>query len=162
MKRKKVDLAINLRDAGRKKESNEILVKLVEKFPDDAFINYQCAWSFDVLGSESEAVPFYENAINLGLSGKELEGAIVGLGSTYRTLGEYEKSKQVLLRGMDLFPNNKAIQIFYSLTLYNLKDHDHAMELLLTCLIDTTTDKGILSYKKAINFYSDKLNEIWN
>ena len=160
--RKKLDLAINLRNAGRKKESNELLVKLVEKFPSDAFINYQCAWSFDLLGNESAAVPFYENAINLGLSGKELEGALVGLGSTYRTLGEYEKSKQVLLKGMDLFPNNKAIQVFYSLTLYNLKDHDYAMELLLTCLIDTSSDKEILNYKKALNFYSDKLNEIRN
>jgi tetratricopeptide (TPR) repeat protein len=162
MMRKKLDLAINLRNAGRKKVSNELLVKLVEKFPGDAFINYQCAWSFDLLGDESAAVPFYENAINLGLSGKDLEGALVGLGSTYRTLGEYEKSKQVLLKGMDLFPNNKAIQVFYSLTLYNLKDHDYAMELLLTCLIDTSSDKEILNYKKALNFYSDKLNEIWN
>jgi tetratricopeptide (TPR) repeat protein len=162
MMRKKLDLAINLRNAGRKKESNELLVKLVEKFHGDAFINYQCAWSFDLLGDESAAVPFYENAINLGLSGKDLEGALVGLGSTYRTLGEYEKSKQVLLKGMDLFPNNKAIQVFYSLTLYNLKDHDYAMELLLTCLIDTSSDKEILNYKKALNFYSDKLNEIWN
>jgi tetratricopeptide (TPR) repeat protein len=162
MMRKKLDLAINLRNAGRKKESNELLVKLVEKFHGDAFINYQCAWSFDLLGDESAAVPFYENAINLGLSGKDLEGALVGLGSTYRTLGEYEKSKQVLLKGMDLFPNNKAIRVFYSLTLYNLKDHDYAMELLLTCLIDTSSDKEILNYKKALNFYSDKLNEIWN
>ncbi len=156
-----MDLAINLRNAGRKKESNELLVKLVEKFPEDPFVNYQCAWSFDILGVESEAVPFYENAINLGLSGKDLEGAIVGLGSTYRTLGEYEKSKQVLLKGMDLFPTNKAIQVFYSMTLYNLKEHDRAMELLLTCLIDTSSDKEILSYKKALNFYSDKLNDIW-
>jgi len=161
MMEKKVDLAINLRNAGRKKESNELLVKMVEKFPDDAFINYQCAWSFDVLGDESAAVPYYENAINLGLTGKDLEGAIVGLGSTYRTLGEYEKSKHVLLKGMDLFPNNKAIQVFYSLTLYNLKEHDRAMELLLTCLIDTSSDNEILSYKKALNFYSDKLNETW-
>jgi len=83
------------------------------------------------------------------------------LGSTYRTLGEYEKSKQVLLKGMDLFPDNKAVQVFYSLTLYNLKEHDRAMELLLTCLIDTSSDKEILSYKKALNFYSGKLNDVW-
>ena len=62
---------------------------------------------------------------------------------------------------MGLFPNNKAIQVFYSLTLYNLKEHDRAMELLLTCLIDTSSDNEILSYKKALNFYSDKLNETW-
>jgi hypothetical protein len=47
------------------------------------------------------------------------------------------------------------------MTLYNLNEHSKAMELLLKCLIDTTTDDKILSYKKAIEFYSNKLDEVW-
>ena len=160
--KKELDWAIKLRKEGKQKESNELLVKLVKAFPDDAVINYQCAWSFDLLGKESLAVPFYEAAIQLGLSRNELAGALLGLGSTYRTLGDYEKSKVVFLKGMDLYPNNRAIQLFYSMTLYNLKDHKNAMELLLKCLVDTTSDQEILTYKKAIHFYSDKLNTIWN
>lgn len=136
-------------------------MKLVQEFPDNASINYQCAWSFDLLGEESKAVPFYENGIKLGLSSMELEGALLGLGSTYRTLGDYEKSKRTFLKGIELFPDNRAIQTFYSMTLYNLNEHSKAMELLLKCLIDTTTDDEILSYKKAVDFYSDKLDEIW-
>ena len=153
--------ALELRKDDKKKESNHILLKMVEEHPDNAFINYQCAWSFDVLGEESKAVPFYEKAIKQGLSGKDLEGAILGLGSTYRTLGEYEKSEKVFLEGIELFPTNRAIQVFYSMTLYNLSEHKKAMEFLLKCLIDTTTDSEILRYKKAINFYADKLDEIW-
>ncbi|UZJ81098.1 tetratricopeptide repeat protein [Fictibacillus sp. KU28468] len=153
--------AIELRKGGNHKESNKLLMKLVHEFPDDASINYQCAWSFDLLGEESKAVPFYENAIKLGLYSKDLEGALLGLGSTYRTLGEYEKSKSTFLKGIESFPNNKAIQIFYSMTLYNLNEHSKAMELLLKCLTDTTTDDEILGYKKAIDFYSNKLDEIW-
>lgn len=118
-------------------------------------------WSFDLLGKELQAVPFYEKSIQLGLSSKELEGALLGLGSTYRTLGEYEKSKNVFLKGIELFPNNRAIQTFYSMTLYNLNEHTKAMELLLNCLINTTTDDEILKYKKAIDFYSDKLDTVW-
>ncbi|MEG0440597.1 MAG: tetratricopeptide repeat protein, partial [Solibacillus sp.] len=110
---------------------------------------------------ESKAVPFYEKAIKLELSSKELEGALLGLGSTYRTLGEYEKSKSIFLKGIESFPNNRAIQTFYSMTLYNLNEHSKAMELLLKCLSDTTTDDEILGYKKAIDFYSNKLDEIW-
>jgi len=159
---KEVKQAINLRTEGKQKESNELLLKLVADFPEDAFINYQCAWSFDVLGLEAEAVPYYEAAIQLGLSGKELEGALIGLGSTYRTLGEYEKSKSVFLKGIELFPNNRSMQVFYSMTLYNLKEHNRAMELLLNCLIETTKDEEIISYKKAINFYKDHLDQIWN
>ncbi|MDN4073076.1 tetratricopeptide repeat protein [Fictibacillus terranigra] len=148
--------AIELRKGGNHKESNKLLMKLVQEFPDDASINYQCAWSFDLLGEESKAVPFYENAIKLGLSSKNLEGALLGLGSTYRTLGEYEKSKSTFLKGIESFPNNKAIQIFYSMPLYNLNEHSKAMELLLKCLTDTTTDDEISGY-----FYSNKLDEIW-
>ena len=153
--------ALELRKEDKKKESNHILFKMAEEYPDHAFINYQCAWSFDVLGEESKAVPFYEKAIKQGLSGKDLEGAILGLGSTYRTLGEYEKSEKVLLEGMKLFPTNRAMQVFYTMTLYNLSEHKKAMEFLLKCLIDTTADSEILSYKEAINFYRDKLDEIW-
>ena len=158
---KELDRAIEMRTKGEQKESNELLIKLAKEFPDDAVINYQCAWSFDVLGAESKAVPYYENAIKIGLSGKDLEGAIVGLGSTYRTLGQYEKSSDIFEMGMGLYPNNEAIKVFYSLTLYNLREHGRAMELLLNSLIATTKDEDILSYKKAIGFYSDKLDQTW-
>ncbi|MFA9559494.1 tetratricopeptide repeat protein [Evansella sp. AB-rgal1] len=157
----KLKEAIDLRRKGNHKESNELLFRLVEKFPDNSIINYQCAWSFDLLGEEAKAVPFYESAITIGLPEKDLEGAFLGLGSTYRALGQYEKSKSTFLKGMELFPNNRAMQTFYSMTLYNLKEHDKAMELLLKCLVDTTKDPEIHRYKRAIEFYSDKLDETW-
>jgi tetratricopeptide (TPR) repeat protein len=105
-----LEKAVELRKAGNYKESNELLMKLVGNHSTNASINYQCAWSFDVLGEESKAVPFYEEAIRIGLPPNELEGALLGLGSTYRTLGEYEKSKSIFLKGMETFPNNRAIQ----------------------------------------------------
>jgi len=158
---KDLEIAIELRKNGNYEESNELMIKLVKKYPKDAFMHYQCAWSFDVLGEESKAVPYYEKAIDLGLSGAELEGALLGLGSTYRTLGEYEKSQNIFLKGIELFPNNKALQVFYSMTLYNLNAHSAAMEILLTCLVETTKDQEILKYRKALEFYADKLDKIW-
>jgi len=158
---KEVDRAIDLRKQGKLKESNRLLVKQVQENANDAFIHYQCAWSFDLLGEESKAAPFYEKSIELGLSGQDLARAILGLGSTYRTLGKYEKSKKVFSRGRELFPDNKAIQVFYSMTLYNLKEYSAAMELLLECLTETTVNEEILNYKKAINFYADKLDTVW-
>lgn len=153
--------AISLRKEGNYKASNEILIKLVKGFPENAPINYQCAWSFDLLGEETKAVPYYEKAIHLGLSKEELEGAYIGLGSTYRTLGEYEKSKNVFLKAMEAYPANRAIKTFYAMTLYNLNESNRAMELLLKCLIETTNDPGILDYKNALTFYSDKLDQTW-
>ncbi|MBZ6486609.1 hypothetical protein CCZ20_22470 [Priestia aryabhattai] len=157
----KLDKALALRKNGNHQDSNELLIKLVKEFPDNALYNYQCAWSFDVLGEEEKAVPFYENAIKIGLPSKDMEGAILGLGSTYRALGEYEKSKDIFLKGTELFPDNHVIKVFYSMTLYNLKEHSQAMELILKCLLNTTNDNEILSYKKALHFYSDKLDQTW-
>lgn len=154
--------ALELRKNERLQESNELLVRLVKDSPDNPLLNYQCAWSFDILGREAEAVPYYERSIKLGLSGVDLEGAILGLGSTYRTLGNYEKSKEVFEKGLKLFPGNNALAVFYSMTLYNLSEHRKAMEYLLKCLLETTNDEEILRYKKAITFYADKLDQVWD
>src|SRR5699024_59011 len=159
---KELNRAINLRKNGNYDKSNSLLMKLVETNPDNASINYQYALNFDVLGEEQKAVIYYEKAIKLGLAPQDLEKAFLGLGSTYRTLGHYKQSKDTFLKGIELFPNNRAFLTFYSMTLYNLKEYSEAMELLLKCLIETTTDDNILDYKKAITFYSDKLDEIWS
>lgn len=104
--------AINLRKIGKHVESNKLMLELINVFPENPNLNYQCAWSFDLLGEEEKAVPFYIKAIDFGLTGRHLEGALIGLGSTYRTLGKYQESKKVLLKGIDLFPTNNAMKTF--------------------------------------------------
>ncbi len=152
--------AIKLRENGELEEANSILVELVTRFPDHAVVNYQCAWSFDVLGLEKEAVPYYEKAIELGLPEEDCKEAYLGLGSTYRTIGEYEKSKKLLLEGIDRYENN-GLKVFLSMSLYNLGEHREAMRLLLSIIAETSMDESILEYKKAIVFYSERLDEVW-
>ncbi|MGE6256675.1 tetratricopeptide repeat protein [Heyndrickxia sporothermodurans] len=159
--KEQLEYAIAKRNEGKREEANELLVQLAKEYPNDEQVNFHCAWSFDVLGKETEAVPYYEKAISLGLKGEDLEGALLGLGSTYRTLAQYEKSKETFLKGMKLFPNNRAIQVFYAMTLYNLNQHHAAMEILLKSLAETSNDPAIISYKQAIEFYSDKLDTKW-
>ena len=113
--------------------------------PNDPDINYQLAWTCDSMGKESEAAPFYEKAIDNGLQ-DDKRGALLGLGSTYRCLGDYKKS-------LSIFDQ--------ALTLYNLDQHDKSIEVLLIQLIETTNDSQIKSFEKALRFYSDKLDEIW-
>jgi hypothetical protein len=60
-----IEEAILLRDQKEYEASNDLLLKLAKAYPDDASINYQCAWSFDLLGHEEKAVSYYENAIRL-------------------------------------------------------------------------------------------------
>ena len=123
-------------------------------------MNYQLAWTCDSLGKESEAVPYYEAALANGLE-RDRAGAILGLGSTYRCLGEYEKSLKVLDQGVREFPDQRPLKIFRALTLYNLGRAKESMGDLLVQLVETTADESIRSYQRALHFYSDKLDETW-
>ena len=154
--------AIHLRKEGRAEEARTILLQLVAERPDDSQAQYQCAWVHDSLGREREAVPFYERAIVGGLSGKELEGAFVGLGSTYRSLGEYRKAVEVLGEGVARFPQSHVMRVFLAMALYNVGEHREATELLLRALAETSADPEISAYKEAILFYAGRLDETWD
>jgi tetratricopeptide (TPR) repeat protein len=157
--RDELERAVYLRENDRAEEARELLLKIVAEKPDDPRVNYQCAWVHDLLGREQEAIPYYERAIEEGLTGEDLEGATLGLGSTYRALGEYRKAVEVLRGGTTRFPNNRAVQVFLAMALYNTGECRDAVELLLRNLAETTGDEGISAYKRAILFYAGRLDE---
>jgi tetratricopeptide (TPR) repeat protein len=152
--------AIELRKENRCEEALVILGQLLESNPLDPDINYQMAWTCDRLGKESEAVPYYEAALSNGLS-TDRQGAYLGLGSTYRCLGEYRKSLQTLDQAILEFPQDRALKVFRALTQYNLGSYEASVQELLVQLIETTNDPSIKTYERALQFYSDKLNETW-
>jgi tetratricopeptide (TPR) repeat protein len=148
-----------LRAEGSFEKTMEHLQQVLTERPDDATVHLQIAWTHDALGKESHAVPSYEKAIELGLQGQDLKDAYLGLGSTYRNVAEYQKSKDIFLKAAAAFPDFRPFRVFLSLTLYNLKEHSKSMEILLKELLETTSDASIRDYHKALLFYSDKLDE---
>ncbi|WP_150266797.1 tetratricopeptide repeat protein [Paenibacillus tepidiphilus] len=156
-----IETAIALRGSGRAEEARELLLSLLGGGAEDAMLQYQLAWTHDVLGREREAVPYYERALALGLDGEERAGALLGLGSTYRALGEYERAAAVLREAVAEYPGRQEFRAFLAMALHNLGEHSEAMELLLQLVAQTSEDPGIRSYHKAILFYSDKLDEVW-
>ena len=155
-----IEKGITLRKIGKLIESNEYFLQLIQEHPQNAIVNYQCAWSFDVLEKETDAIFYYEQAISLGLPDNDLKEALLGLGSTYRAIGKYHKSKETFEKGMTLF-DDKSLRVFYAMSLYNLKEYSEAMEIVLKILADTTRDESIVQYKQAINFYADKLDTVF-
>lgn len=153
--------AIQLRSTRKAEEAIIILLDLVASYPDDPDINYQAAWVHDDLGLAREAIPFYIKAIENGLLEADLEGALLGLSSSYRALGEYQKAMETLQRGVMDFPENRAFQIFLAMVLYNTHHYSEAMELLLQNLAHTTSDRSLLHYKRAILFYASRLDHVW-
>ncbi len=157
----KIDEAVQLRKNNNPEKALALLLALYKTAPDDAEINYQIAWTHDCMGQERQAATFYEEALASGLKGDSRRGAFLGLGSTYRCLGVYEKSKDVFDRAVQEFPDDRVFKTFRALTLYNLGQKDKCVEDLLIQLLDTTTDAGIKAYDGALRFYADKLDQTW-
>ncbi len=157
----KLASAINLRESEKYEEARQLLLELHSEYPEDPQVNYQCAWIHDLLGLEREAIPFYEKAIQAGLRDDDLKSALLGMGSTYRCIGEYHRSMDTLQRALTLFPDSYEFKVFLGMAYYNIGEYGKAMDLLLNSLADTSTDEGILRYQRAIRFYSDKLDQTW-
>ena len=167
--------AIQLREMGRAKqdqamlqEARRLLLELVAVYPGEAEITYQTAIVHDNLGLGREAIPFYAQAIEQGLSGPDTatklmqrERAFLGLGSTYRVLGEYQKAEETLHRGLAEFPQSRALQVFLAMALYNTQKHKEAMEMVLTNLLETTSDETLQYYKRGLLYYASHLDETW-
>lgn len=153
--------AIHLRATGHYPEARQLLDSLYEANPEDPEVNYQLAWLCDVQEQESEAVPYYERAIANGLTGADLRGALLGLGSTYRCLGKIDKAITTLTIGLTAFPNAGEFPVFLAMALHNAGRHSEAMIWLLAVIADTSDDDGIQRYRKAIRFYHDKLDKVW-
>ncbi len=153
--------AIQLRKEKKVEEARELMLALHANYPSNAQVNYHCAWVHDLLGLEREAIPFYEKAVQTGLSGEDLQGALLGMGSTYRCIGEYQKAHDTFQQAIVLFPARHEFRVFLAMTLYNLGQPAKAMELLLNSLVETSNDEGVIAYRNAIQFYADKLDETW-
>src|SRR5215469_11100786 len=126
MDRERLAEAIQLREVGRAQQDQAILdqarallLDLLAADPDEADITYQLAIVHDNLGLEREAIPYYLQTLNQGLSGSDMptrlmkrERAFLGLGSTYRGLGEYPQAEATLREGLGEFPESRALQVF--------------------------------------------------
>ena len=166
MMRDRLAHVIQLREKGRAKqdrsileEARTLLLELVVAYPDDAEVNFQAAVAHDNLGLERESIPFYLRAVGQGLSGPNLERCFLGLGSTYRVLGEYQKAEETLRLGVKKFPDNRALRVFLAITLYNTQQHKEAMELVLVNLLETTSDEKLQYFKRGLLYYSLHLDE---
>lgn len=155
--KEELDAIVGARAHGQSAAILPRLKTLDAKHSNVAEINYQLAWTCDVHGRSAEALPYYEKAIALGLAPNELSGALLGLGSTLRTLGQYERSADVLRSGKTQFPENREFDVFLALTLHALGQHAAALQLALDTLCDTTEDPGLTAYQRAIRHAANSL-----
>ena len=151
-----------LRAKDQHEKARELLVRLASEFPTNPVVQYKTACVYDYIGQEKEAIPYYLAAIENDLPEPDLRSAYLGLGSTYRTLGQYAESKKILQAGLGQFPDANEMKVFLAMTLYNLGEHHEAVSSLIKIIAETTSDEKIQNYERAILFYAEDLDKKWD
>jgi tetratricopeptide (TPR) repeat protein len=149
-----------LKKQGRYPEATELAQQMLQQSPLDAKLHYQLACLYDVQGFEQQAIPCYLSALQYDLPAPLRQEAWLGLGSTYRALGEYQKSLATFDDGLNEFPQAKEITLFRAMTLYNLGETQQAVADLLLLLAETSAHAEISSYQRAIRHYAADLDRI--
>ncbi|HTS22466.1 MAG TPA: tetratricopeptide repeat protein [Casimicrobiaceae bacterium] len=154
-------LARELRARGKHAEARELLVALAAQSPNDAELQYEAACVHDFLGEEASAVAYYRAALLGSLSEGHLRGAYLGLGSTYRALGLYTEAEAILRQGVERFPDANEMKVFLAMALHNLGQSKAAVERLLAVLAQTSSDREIQAYRRAILLYAQDIDRTW-
>ncbi|MBI2513077.1 MAG: tetratricopeptide repeat protein [Opitutae bacterium] len=155
--KEELDAIVGARAHGQFNQLLPRLQNLDRRHPNVAEIAYQLAWTCDTLGRHEQAVAHYEKAVALGLPPNELSNALIGLGSTFRALGQLDRSAEVLRSGKLQFPDNREFDVFLALTLHAQGQHAAALALALETLVDTTEDPGLTAYGRSIRHALSKL-----
>ena len=151
----------SLRRAGRHEEACSLAVRLAAASPKDAELQYEAACIHDFLGREAQAVPFYLAALSGDLPHGQQRSADLGLGSTYRALGQYAAAERTLREGLARFADATELQTFLAMTLHNLGRSKDAVELLLAVLAKSSADEHIQEYRQALLFYAKDIDRSW-
>lgn len=154
-----IEQARALRRADDLEASQAKLLELLETIPDHPLALFEVGGSYDVLGEEEMAIPFYRRAIAAGLEGDDLQECLVCLGSTLRGIGEYDEAVSMLEQAVDEFPDRNSGRVFLALAQYSNGQEDLAVGTLLSVLLETTSDADILSYADTLDYYKDHLDE---
>lgn len=150
-----------LKAEGRIEEARQHgLLQLIEH-PQHAELHYEVASLHDMQGRESQAIPLYQKAIRLGLGEASLRGAWLGLGSSFRSTGQYAEALAAFDQGLARFPDATEFRVFRAMACYNLGHHKEGMETLLAVLAETTTDPALVPYRRAMALYAEDLDRHW-
>jgi tetratricopeptide (TPR) repeat protein len=153
--------ARDLREDDQLEESLETLLPLLEEYDDDPLVLFEVGGAYDILGLTAEAIPYYEQAITDGLQGPELEECFICLGTSYRVLGDYSESIEVLEQARSQFPTSNSAKAFLALALYGNKQFAESVQLLIDILLESTADEDLLSFSDTLEYFKDNLDEVW-
>lgn len=153
----RVKKARALRKQDELDESQEVLLELLEEYPDHPLVLFEVGGSYDVMGEEKLAVPYYRRALVEGLEGNDRQECLICLGSSLRVIGETDDAVDVLQEAVEDFPDRPSAQVFLALALLANGEANDAMALLLDVLLQNSDSADIKSFSGALEYYRDEL-----
>lgn len=156
-----LERARELRREDRLEESQDLLFELLDALPEDPDVLFEVGGSFDVMGLEPEAIPYYRQAIEYGLEDEALTECMICLGSSQRLVGEFQDAVETLEEAVELYPMSESAKAFLALAYYSNEQYEEAMSLLLDLIIRTTKDDELLAYADTLDYFKDNLDERW-
>lgn len=121
---------------------------------DDASAAYARACEHDRKGEEAEAIPEYERAISLGLSGDHRRGALLGLGSSLRNVGRGADAVRTLRGAVEEYPQDACMRCFLALALSSAGRADEGVAVLLELAL---RHAPVEEYRRALLLYLSEL-----
>ena len=110
------------------------------------------ACDHDRAGREEDAIPCYQEALELGLGDPWRQQALLGLGSSYRNVLRHADAIAVLSEATLEYPDDDALRVFLALALWSGGREQKAFELLGKVVVDTADLRG---YRRAASMYFD-------
>jgi tetratricopeptide (TPR) repeat protein len=156
-----IERAKSLRREDRLEDSQDLLFELLDAIPDDPDVLFEVGGSFDVMGLEPEAIPYYRQAIDNGLDGEALTECLICLGSSQRLVGDFEEAVETLEEAVQRFPDSESAKAFLALAYYSNDQYEEAVSLLLDLLVRTTKNEEVLAYGDTLDYFKDNLDELW-
>jgi RNAse (barnase) inhibitor barstar len=146
-----------LNRSGQFEEALQTAQDLAMRFPDNPRAHFILGGTFDFQDREADAVPPYQRAWELGLSGDDVPRFYVQYGSTLRNVGQFDEAVRVLQEGRDRFPENAAIQAFLALALFSGGRAADALATALAVLTANADAVDLQGYERALREYTAEL-----
>ncbi|MHB1493720.1 MAG: tetratricopeptide repeat protein [Thermoplasmataceae archaeon] len=149
-----------IEEAWKHKDNPELLLKkfqeVFEDYQEDSVYLFEYANALDFLGEEDEAIPLYQRAIELGISGKMKTQAEIQLGSSLSVTGKNEGAIGILSRVLEETEDPAAL-IFLCIALFRAGETKKSLKAALNFIL--SGGKGLLpEYKRSLSQYLEEID----
>lgn len=155
-----MDRIFAARDRDRMQPTIDAFARLLADHPDNPRLAYEVGGSYDTAGQEETALGFYTRALELGLEGRLRRQCLLQLASTFRQLGRFEESLEVLDRAIAEFPDSPSLPIWKAFTLHASGHPNAAIALLLETIADHLDSPEITRYEPALRGNADDIRSL--